>query len=85
VALVPNGKHIFPLRPDGTRDIDLNHKITDTWKELEALVSESGRGARSIGLSNASEAVVEKVLEHATIKPAVDQVTCCLLHLLRCG
>jgi len=45
---------------------------------MEALVSESGRGVRSIGLSNASEKVVEKVLEYAKIKPAVDQLE---LHL----
>lgn len=38
VALNPNGNHPrFPTRPDGSRDIDEEWKLIDTWKQLEAL------------------------------------------------
>lgn len=69
----PNAKNdAIPLRPDGTRDVDLTRKVADTWKDMEKLV-QKGK-VKSIGLSNASQKVVETVLPIATILPAVDQV-----------
>ena len=39
IALNPNGNDpVIPLRPDGTRDLDLAWDIRDTWKQLEALL-----------------------------------------------
>ena len=38
VPLRPNEKNdLIPLRPDGSRDVDEEWKITDTWKQLEDL------------------------------------------------
>ena len=31
-----NGNHpLFPTRPDGSRDIDEERELKDTWKDLE--------------------------------------------------
>ena len=39
VPLNPNGNHpMFPVLPDGKRDVDLSWKLADTWKQMEALV-----------------------------------------------
>ena len=38
MRLVPDGDKIVPLRPDGSRDVDPNWKISDTWKSMEAMV-----------------------------------------------
>lgn len=38
VHLNPNGNDPkFPLRPDGTRDVVLDWKLADTWKQMEAV------------------------------------------------
>lgn len=36
--LIPDGDTFIPLRPDGSRNVDLNWKLSDTWKEMEAMV-----------------------------------------------
>jgi glycerol 2-dehydrogenase (NADP+) len=36
--LIPDGDKFIPLRPDGSRDVDHNWKMTDTWKSMEAMV-----------------------------------------------
>lgn len=46
----------------------------DTWKEMEKLV-EAGL-TKSIGLSNFNSKQVARVLESATIKPAMNQIEC---------
>lgn len=46
----PNGNDPkFPKKEDGSRDLDLDRKIADTWKDLEALV-EKGL-VKAIGVS----------------------------------
>jgi glycerol 2-dehydrogenase (NADP+) len=73
IPLNPNGTDpFFPLRPDGTRDIDTEWDIAETWKQLEVL-QKSGK-VRSIGVSNASEVVLDKLLANAEIIPAANQV-----------
>ena len=38
IALNPNGNNSFmPMRPDGTRDIDEEWDVRDTWKQMEAI------------------------------------------------
>jgi glycerol 2-dehydrogenase (NADP+) len=76
VRLVPDGDKIVPLRPDGSRDVDPNWKISDTWKSMEAMVKKGK--VKSIGVSNFSEKKVEEILAIAEIKPVVNQLE---LHL----
>jgi glycerol 2-dehydrogenase (NADP+) len=36
VPLNPKGNHpVFPLLPDGKRDVDHSWKLADTWKQME--------------------------------------------------
>jgi len=73
VPLNPNGNHpLFPTRPDGSRDIDEERELKDTWKDLEQ-VQRKGK-AKHIGVSNFSEYTLSKILPFATIKPTVDQI-----------
>jgi diketogulonate reductase-like aldo/keto reductase len=54
IALNPNGNHpIFPLLPDGKRDVDRSWKLTDTWKQMEAVVEKGtlSRHGKSLTLS----------------------------------
>ncbi|KAL4079733.1 NADP-dependent oxidoreductase domain-containing protein [Scleroderma citrinum] len=77
VALNPNGnKPLIPTRPDGTRDRDESCDITQTWKGMEEILKKGK--AKSIGVSNFSEMMIEKILTTADIMPAVDQLE---LHL----
>lgn len=73
ICLNPKGNHPnFPTRPDGTRDVLTDWPISKTWEQMEALVKKGK--VRSIGVSNCSEKILEQLLPHATIVPAVDQV-----------
>lgn len=73
VPLNPNGNHPkFPTRPDGSRDIDEDRKLVDTWKDMEGLYK-SGK-AKAIGVSNFSQLKLEEILPHAEVTPAVDQL-----------
>lgn len=73
IALNPQGNHpTFPTRPDGSRDIDEERSLKDTWKDMEA-VYKSGK-AKAIGVSNFSQLKLEEILPHAEVIPAVDQL-----------
>ncbi|KAF8551590.1 Aldo/keto reductase [Imleria badia] len=77
VALNPNGNHpVFPTRPNGNRDVDESRDLKDTWKDMEALVKKGK--VRSIGASNFSQMMLQKILPAAEIIPAVNQLE---LHL----
>jgi len=77
VALNPNGNHpVFPTRPNGNRDVDESRDLRETWKDMEALVKKGK--VRSIGASNFSQMMLEKILPIAEITPAVNQLE---LHL----
>ncbi|TFY74017.1 hypothetical protein EWM64_g9995, partial [Hericium alpestre] len=77
VPLNPTGNDpIYPLRPDGTRDIDHECSLAETWSQMEALVAKGK--VRSIGVSNFSEKKLEEILPTAEILPAVNQIE---LHL----
>ncbi|KAI6097233.1 NADP-dependent oxidoreductase domain-containing protein [Pisolithus sp. B1] len=73
VPMNPNGNHpVFPTRPDGTRDRD------ESW-DIRGHLEGHGRGkVKSIGISNFSEMMVEKILTTANVIPAVNQLE---LHL----
>ncbi|KAF9225621.1 Aldo/keto reductase [Gyrodon lividus] len=77
VALKSNGNHpVFPTRPNSNRDVDETRDVKDTWKDMEA-VAKKGK-VKSIGASNFSQMMLEKVLPTAEIIPAVNQLE---LHL----
>lgn len=49
-----------------------DHKIEDTWKEMEKLVP-AGL-AKSVGVSNFNKRQLETIMQHGTMVPAVNQV-----------
>ncbi|PBP28587.1 Aldo/keto reductase [Diplocarpon rosae] len=73
VAMNPNGNDDrFPKHPDGSRDLVLEWKHTQTWKEMEKLVA-TGK-VKAIGVANYSVKFLEELLPQATIVPAVNQI-----------
>ncbi|KAI6039562.1 NADP-dependent oxidoreductase domain-containing protein [Pisolithus marmoratus] len=77
VPMNPSGNHPkFPTRPDGSRDRDESWDIRDTWKGMEEVLKKGK--VKSIGVSNCSEMMVEKILTTANVIPAVNQLE---LHL----
>ncbi|KAF7984607.1 hypothetical protein HWV62_12809 [Athelia sp. TMB] len=76
VRLIPDGDKFIPLREDGTRNVDTNWNMSDTWKSMEAMVKKGK--VKAIGVSNFSEKVLEEILPTAEIIPAVNQLE---LHL----
>ncbi|KAJ5619149.1 hypothetical protein N7510_003133, partial [Penicillium lagena] len=63
---------IFPLLPDGTRDLQLDRHFTSTWSDMEALL-QTGK-ARSIGVANFDVHNLEVLRNECTVTPAVNQV-----------
>ncbi|XP_045456992.1 aldo-keto reductase family 1 member B1-like [Melitaea cinxia] len=64
---------IFPENESGKiifSDVD----YVDTWKAMEPLVGEGL--VKSLGISNFNSKQVKRLLEHATVKPVVNQVEC---------
>ncbi|ORY13633.1 NADP-dependent oxidoreductase domain-containing protein [Clohesyomyces aquaticus] len=75
VPMNPKGNHpLFPKLPDGSRDLDLTTSHIQTWKNLESLVSSPSPKVKAIGVANYSVKYLTKLLEHATIVPAVNQI-----------
>ncbi|KAG9026086.1 hypothetical protein FRB95_009392 [Tulasnella sp. JGI-2019a] len=74
VAMNPEGNHpLFPLRPDGVRDILYNWPLKETWTQLEK-VYKAGK-VKAIGVSNFSQLKLEEeILPFCEIKPMVDQL-----------
>ncbi|KAG5220714.1 NADP-dependent oxidoreductase domain-containing protein [Salix suchowensis] len=77
VPLNPKGNHpIFPLLPDGKRDVDHSWDLKDTWKQMEAMVQkgEIAGKVKSIGVSNFSQKKLDEILPTAEIIPVVNQL-----------
>ncbi|KAF4564867.1 hypothetical protein EYR40_011041 [Pleurotus pulmonarius] len=73
VPLNPKGNHpIFPLLPDGKRDVDHSWDLKDTWKQMEAMVKKGK--VKSIGVSNFSQKKLDEILPTAEIIPVVNQL-----------
>jgi glycerol 2-dehydrogenase (NADP+) len=69
------GNHpLFPKHEDGSRDIDTSITHQDTWKNLEKLIQSHPDKVKAIGVANYSVKYLEKLLAHATIVPAVNQI-----------
>ena len=73
VAMNGNGSHkLFPKHPDGSRDLDLERKHYQTWKDMEKLPA-TGK-AKAIGVCNYSVKFLEELLKEASTPPAVNQI-----------
>ncbi|KAF8196064.1 NADP-dependent oxidoreductase domain-containing protein [Pholiota molesta] len=73
VPLNPKGNHpLFPLLPNGKRDVHHEWDLKDTWKQMEAVLKKGK--VRSIGVSNFSEKKLEEILPTAEVIPAVNQL-----------
>ncbi len=49
VPLNPNGNHpLFPTKPDGSRDIDEERELKDTWKDLEEVQKKGAHASYNI-------------------------------------
>jgi len=69
----PEGNHDkFPKKPDGSRDLILERKPVDTYKDMEKLLQ---RGkAKAIGVSNFSKTFLEQLLPNVSVVPAANQI-----------
>ena len=73
VAMNANGNHpLFPKLPDGSRDLDLDRKHTQTWKDMEKLPA-TGK-AKTVGVCNYSVKFLEELLKEASTPPAINQI-----------
>lgn len=67
------GGELFPMDDKGNTlfsDVD----YVDTWKEMEKLV-DSGL-VKAIGVSNFNKNQIIRILQNATIVPAINQIEC---------
>ncbi|KAI0010478.1 Aldo/keto reductase [Xylariaceae sp. FL0662B] len=62
----------FPKLPDGSRDILWDHDHLATWRQMEELLA-AGK-VRGIGVCNYSRQYLERLLQKATVVPAVNQI-----------
>jgi glycerol 2-dehydrogenase (NADP+) len=70
---VENGTSaLFPVKPDGSRNIDRAWDQAATWAQMEALLA-SGK-VRAIGVSNYSEQYLRRLSKSWKTAPAVNQV-----------
>jgi aryl-alcohol dehydrogenase-like predicted oxidoreductase len=73
VRTVPNGSNaLFPVKEDGSRNIDWEWQQKDTWAQMEKLL-EQGR-VKAIGVSNFSEILLEELKKTWKVVPVVNQV-----------
>lgn len=73
VGFNPNGKDdLFPRNEDGSIQLDESFNVVNTWRQFEA-VYKTGK-TKAIGVSNFSVGVLEDLLPHAEVVPAVNQI-----------
>ncbi|KAJ9662620.1 H/ACA snoRNP pseudouridylase subunit [Neophaeococcomyces mojaviensis] len=73
VAMNPEGNHEkFPKKPDGSRDLILERKPVDTYKDMEKLL-QTGK-VKAIGVSNFSKKFLEQLLPQVSVVPAANQI-----------
>lgn len=69
----PNGTPpLFPLLPDGSRDLQRDRHFVSTWRDIEAL-QHTGK-VRAIGVANFDVHNLEVLCRESTVMPAVNQV-----------
>lgn len=72
IALKVRGDEKIPLDENGKRMLDHERKLSETWAAMEKLF-ESGK-AKAIGISNASQALLEDLLPKVKVVPAANQI-----------
>ncbi|KAK6908077.1 aldo-keto reductase [Kwoniella mangroviensis CBS 10435] len=73
VRLAPNGTHpLFPVKEDGSRNIDWEWDQAKTWEQMEAVLAKGK--VKAIGISNAGIPIIEKLLKTAKVTPAANQI-----------
>ncbi|OCF45949.1 aldo-keto reductase [Kwoniella heveanensis CBS 569] len=73
VRLAPNGTHpLFPVKEDGSRNIDWEWDQSKTWEQMEAVLAKGK--VKAIGISNAGIPILEHIAKTAKVQPAVNQV-----------
>ncbi|WWC88488.1 uncharacterized protein L201_003399 [Kwoniella dendrophila CBS 6074] len=73
VRLAPNGTHpLFPVKEDGSRNIDWEWDQSKTWEQMESVLSKGK--VKAIGISNCGIPIIQKLLKEGKVKPAVNQV-----------
>lgn len=73
VAMNPDGNHEkFPKKEDGSRDLILDRKATQTYLEMERLL-QTGK-VKAIGVCNFSRPFLEQMLPRVNVTPAVNQI-----------
>lgn len=73
VAMNPKGNDDkFPKKPDGSRDLDLDRKPVETYKEMEKLL-QTGK-VKAIGVSNFSKKFLEQLVSNVDVVPAANQI-----------
>lgn len=63
---------LFPLLPDGSRDLDHDRHFAATWREMEALLQTDK--VRAIGVANFDVHNLEVLRKECAVVPAVNQV-----------
>lgn len=66
------GEEKIPVDENGKRMLDQERKLSETWADMEK-VYESGK-AKAIGISNASQALLEELLPKVKVVPAANQI-----------
>lgn len=73
VRTVENGtSKLFPVKEDGSRNIDRAWNQAETWRQMEAVLA-SGK-VKAIGVSNFSELYLQRLSKTWKVTPAVNQV-----------
>ncbi|EPQ26107.1 uncharacterized protein PFL1_06315 [Pseudozyma flocculosa PF-1] len=72
IPLIIRGDEKIPLNADGSRAIDAEWTVEQTWELMEKLHA-TGK-AKAIGVSNCSTAYLERILSKAKIVPAANQI-----------
>ncbi|KAI1299359.1 1,5-anhydro-D-fructose reductase [Halotydeus destructor] len=72
MAFKDDDDEMYPLSSDGSVSFRTDITFTDTWRGMENILKLGL--AKSIGVSNFNEDQINRLLEKATIKPAVNQI-----------
>ncbi|WRT67888.1 uncharacterized protein IL334_004862 [Kwoniella shivajii] len=73
VRLAPNGTHkLFPVKEDGSRNIDWEWDQAKTWEQMEAVLAKGK--VKAIGISNCGIPIIEHLLKTAKVTPAANQI-----------
>ena len=74
IGFNPTGNDpLVPTKADGSADIDDSFDVVETWKQFEDIYINTTK-VKAIGVSNFSIGILEDLLPHAEVVPAVNQI-----------